>query len=128
MQRAHCSPVTLDRRNPATLHRPQSWEMLLPPKAESKDDICSASKNTRLGKEEAHFKPKDDKTPAGSAHTSPEGQAAPPQCRNLPAESQLPSPPPSFLWPPFLPHYVEQIQQPKGDTIHHRGGGEKNTI
>lgn len=33
-------------------------------------------KNTRLGKEETHFKPKDAKTPKGSAHASPKGQAA----------------------------------------------------
>lgn len=30
----------------------------------------------------------------------------------------------SFLWPPSLPHYVEQIQQPKGNSIHHRWGEE----
>lgn len=65
MQRAHCSPVTLDRRNSATLHRPQSREM---PAASKKNKtglnlFCRKKKNTRLGKDKMHFKPKDDKTP-----------------------------------------------------------------
>lgn len=125
MERSHCSPVTLDRRNSATLHRPQSREMPAASEGKKKKKglhLFCRKKNTQgWERRKRIWSLKMTKFWNGSAHTSPEGQAARQTMQESPAESQLPFFFSPRLWPPSLaqPHRAGEYSKP--NALHHRG-------
>ena len=119
-QRAHCSPVTLDRRNSATLHRPQSRAR---PAASQRNKkglnlFCRGKKIQGRERRKHILSLKMTKL---QSRRAPEEKQLVRQCRNLPAESQLPRFVFFFfpsLWPPSLSRRIQQTST---------GEGEKNT-
>lgn len=122
MQRAHCSPVTLDRRNSATLHRPQSREM---PAASIKNKkglnlFCRKKKIQGWERRKRILSLKMTKLQNGSAQASPKGQAARQTMQESPCRI-----PTTFFFPlasiSATATLGRQIQQTEGNAIHHRG-------
>jgi len=119
-QRAHCSPVTLDRRNSATLHRPQSRAR---PAASQRNKkglnlFCRGKKIQGRERRKHILSLKMTKL---QSRRAPEEKQLVRQCRNLPAESQLPR----FVFF-FFPLSLASISEPANTANQHWGGGEEH--